>query len=303
MADYTHVVPFNDLDAMAAELATMRITEQIDALTTLRINPMQYLVVPRILGGFVIMPFLTRPFIVLGVFALILVLINRRNKADWAAWVGEFILPSTYPIMIYAFVYFFAVALTIITSDHRYLPSDRYYVILLVPTMIFAFVTYDQLIRPHIKLSAQQSAYALAIIFALWTVYPLYGIHEYLVNALERGEPSDYNLFNTRAYHDNKIVPEMQRLRETQPDAIVYSNYVDAVWFYTRKPAAILPIRDVADLTAAYAGWPHDKAGYIVWFKPNEYKHYLSPTELSQFGLIELVYTDSDGDIYFVQSH
>jgi len=250
----------------------------------------------------VIMPVLTRPFIVLGIFVLALALINRRDNGNWLAWLREFALPSTYPTMTYAFVYFSAVALTIITSDHRYLHSDRYYVILLVPTMIFAFVTYDQLIRPHIKLSARQAAYGLVVIFALWTVYPLYGIHEYLVNALERGEPSDYNLFNTRAYHDSMIVPEMQRLRENQPDAIVYSNYVDAVWFYTRKPAAILPIRDVADLTATYAGWPHDKAGYIVWFKPNEYKHYLSPEELAQFGSLELIYSNPSGDIYFVQS-
>jgi len=250
----------------------------------------------------VIMPVLTRPFIVLGVFALALALINRRDNGNWRAWLREFALPSTYPTMVYAFVYFSAVALTIITSDHRYLHSDRYYVILLVPTMIFAFVTYDQLIRPHLKLSVQQSAYALAIIFALWSVYPLYGIHEYLVNALERGEPSDYNLFNTRAYHESKIVPETQKLRESQPDAIVYSNYVDAVWFYTRKPAAILPIRDVPDLTAEYAGWPHDNAGYIVWFKPNEYKHYLSPEELDQFGALELIYSNPSGDIYFVQS-
>jgi hypothetical protein len=249
-----------------------------------------------------IMPLLTRPYIVLGIFVLALALINRKHTGHWLAWLREFALPSTYPTMIYALVYFSAVALTIITSDHRYLHSDRYYVILLVPTMICVFVTYDQLIRPHLKLSARQAAYALVVIFALWTVYPLYGIREYLANALERGEPSDYNLFNTRAYHESMIVAEMQRLRETQPDAIVYSNYVDAVWFYTRKPATILPIRDVPDLTAAYAGWPHDKAGYIVWFKPNEYKHYLSPEELAQFGSLELIYTDPSGDIYFVQS-
>ncbi len=45
--------------AMAAELGTMRITEQIDALVTLNINPLQYLVIPRILASTVIMPFLT----------------------------------------------------------------------------------------------------------------------------------------------------------------------------------------------------------------------------------------------------
>ncbi len=45
--------------AMAAELGTMRITEQIDAIQTLCIDPYQYLVVPRILASTVIMPFLT----------------------------------------------------------------------------------------------------------------------------------------------------------------------------------------------------------------------------------------------------
>lgn len=45
--------------AIAAELGTMRITEQIDALRTLCIDSFQYLVVPRILGATIILPFLT----------------------------------------------------------------------------------------------------------------------------------------------------------------------------------------------------------------------------------------------------
>jgi phospholipid/cholesterol/gamma-HCH transport system permease protein len=45
--------------AIAAEIGTMQITEQIDALRTLRINTFQYLVVPRILASTIIMPFLT----------------------------------------------------------------------------------------------------------------------------------------------------------------------------------------------------------------------------------------------------
>lgn len=45
--------------ALAAELGTMQITEQIEALRTLCINPFHYLIVPRILAGTLIMPFLT----------------------------------------------------------------------------------------------------------------------------------------------------------------------------------------------------------------------------------------------------
>jgi phospholipid/cholesterol/gamma-HCH transport system permease protein len=44
--------------AMAAELGTMRVTEQIDALYTLATNPVKYLVVPRFLGAIIVMPVL-----------------------------------------------------------------------------------------------------------------------------------------------------------------------------------------------------------------------------------------------------
>lgn len=53
--------------AIAAELGTMRITEQIDALKTLNINPFQYLVVPRILAGTIILPFLTLFCMICGI--------------------------------------------------------------------------------------------------------------------------------------------------------------------------------------------------------------------------------------------
>ena len=45
--------------SIAAELATMKISEQIDALRTLCIDPFEYLIVPRVLAGAFIMPFLT----------------------------------------------------------------------------------------------------------------------------------------------------------------------------------------------------------------------------------------------------
>ncbi|MDD2389567.1 MAG: ABC transporter permease [Desulfobacterales bacterium] len=45
--------------AMAAELGTMRVTEQIDALYTMSVNPVQYLVLPRILAGTLMLPVLT----------------------------------------------------------------------------------------------------------------------------------------------------------------------------------------------------------------------------------------------------
>ncbi len=53
--------------AMAAELGTMRVTEQIDALTTLRTDPYRYLIGPRVLAATLVMPLLVLVSNVLGV--------------------------------------------------------------------------------------------------------------------------------------------------------------------------------------------------------------------------------------------
>lgn len=53
--------------AIAAEIGTMKITEQIDALRTLCINVHQYLIVPRILAGTFILPFLSLFSILFGI--------------------------------------------------------------------------------------------------------------------------------------------------------------------------------------------------------------------------------------------
>lgn len=54
--------------AMTTELGSMRVTNQIDALVTMAVNPVQYLVVPRVIAGFVMVPVLTMLFDVVGVF-------------------------------------------------------------------------------------------------------------------------------------------------------------------------------------------------------------------------------------------
>jgi phospholipid/cholesterol/gamma-HCH transport system permease protein len=53
--------------AMAAELGTMRVTDQIDALSTLSTDPMRYLVTPRLLAGLIALPLLVVVADILGV--------------------------------------------------------------------------------------------------------------------------------------------------------------------------------------------------------------------------------------------
>jgi phospholipid/cholesterol/gamma-HCH transport system permease protein len=52
--------------AIATELGTMRVTEQIDAIETMAVNPVQYLAVPRLLASLAMFPALTMLFNALG---------------------------------------------------------------------------------------------------------------------------------------------------------------------------------------------------------------------------------------------
>ncbi|MGA8568069.1 MAG: ABC transporter permease, partial [Candidatus Binataceae bacterium] len=54
--------------AMAAELGSMQATEQIDALAVMAINPIQYLVSPRVIAGVISFPLLTSIFDVIGIW-------------------------------------------------------------------------------------------------------------------------------------------------------------------------------------------------------------------------------------------
>lgn len=65
--------------SITAEIGTMRITEQIDALKSLRINTFQYLVVPRILAGVIILPFLALFTMICGIVGGYVVCVHVLN--------------------------------------------------------------------------------------------------------------------------------------------------------------------------------------------------------------------------------
>lgn len=59
--------------AMAAEIGTMRVTEQIDALETMSVDPIQFLVVPRIWASVIMVPMLTVLYNIVGIIGAYLV--------------------------------------------------------------------------------------------------------------------------------------------------------------------------------------------------------------------------------------
>jgi len=62
--------------AMAAEIGTMKVTEQVDALSAMAVNPLHYLVVPRVMASFLMLPLLAGVFSFIGVVGAYLVSVH-----------------------------------------------------------------------------------------------------------------------------------------------------------------------------------------------------------------------------------
>ncbi len=79
--------------AMAAELGTMRVTEQIDALYTLATSPVKYLVVPRLIAGVVMLPLMTVLSDIVGIYGGYFVSVNLldANKTIYLKRTWDFL--------------------------------------------------------------------------------------------------------------------------------------------------------------------------------------------------------------------
>lgn len=100
--------------AIAAEIGTMRVTEQIDALTTLSTNPYKYLVVPRLLAGTVTLPLLVLIGDIIGVFGGYIVSVYRldMNAANYIRQSWEFVqFMDIFSGLVKAAVFGFIIAL------------------------------------------------------------------------------------------------------------------------------------------------------------------------------------------------
>jgi phospholipid/cholesterol/gamma-HCH transport system permease protein len=74
--------------SMAAEIGTMRVTEQVDALSTLSTNPFKYLVAPRLMAGLTMLPLLVLVADIIGVFGGFLIGVYRLDFNP-AAYIGR----------------------------------------------------------------------------------------------------------------------------------------------------------------------------------------------------------------------
>ena len=80
---------------IATELGTMRISEQIDALESMAVNPVQYLVLPRLIAAMVVMPILALLFFIVGMGGawLVAVVLEHVDQGQWIANLRDIVAP------------------------------------------------------------------------------------------------------------------------------------------------------------------------------------------------------------------
>lgn len=83
--------------AMAAEIGTMRVNEQLDAMEAMGVDPVSYLIVPRVLASVIMMPILTIIFTFLGTIGSFIVGKSMfaldtqvfMGNVKWLVWVSD----------------------------------------------------------------------------------------------------------------------------------------------------------------------------------------------------------------------
>ncbi len=97
--------------AIAAEIGTMRVTEQIDALTTLSTNPFKYLVVPRLVASVITLPLLVLVADSIGVFGGYVVgtrslgfngAVYIKNTMDFVT--SQDVMSGVYKVAVFGFI-------------------------------------------------------------------------------------------------------------------------------------------------------------------------------------------------------
>jgi phospholipid/cholesterol/gamma-HCH transport system ATP-binding protein len=110
--------------AMAAELGTMRVTEQIDALEAMATNPIKYLIVPRFITGMIMLPALTVVSDIVGIAGgyLVNVILLGSNAKSYMRSTWDFLqFQDIYSGLIKACFFGAAFRCRLFINDHTYI--------------------------------------------------------------------------------------------------------------------------------------------------------------------------------------
>lgn len=105
--------------AITAELGTMKVTEQLDALYTLGTNPVKYLAVPRFLACITMVPLLTAIANIIGIYGGLLVT-NMNWDIPSTVYMGDILNVMDIPAFMHGFIKsFFFAAIIVIVACHK----------------------------------------------------------------------------------------------------------------------------------------------------------------------------------------
>ena len=112
--------------AMCAELGIMRISEQIDALDCMAVNPYRYLVAPKLIAGLISVPLLTAIFNLVGVFGgyMVGVVLLQGNAGAYLASMRAGVMPIDLE-MCFIKSFCFAFLLVWICAEHGFWVNRR----------------------------------------------------------------------------------------------------------------------------------------------------------------------------------
>lgn len=236
---------------------------------------------------------------------LFIVLLIVSGKKARTLWFKSFLRPAVWPLVVFSFVYFAVLLYTVDFYDQKFVVSDRYQVVILIPVLVMIGLTIEKLLLFHFDPASKVFTAIALVIFSIFMVYPVYGVWKYTTLSRQHGEYS-YNLYNTRAFHESQVLNELKKILEDEPGATLYTNAPAAVWFFTGKTARPLPgtynrwSKD--EFKANMMGWPYEKSGFVIWFDQSPYDIFYAPEDLSLIADMYTVYQASDGTIYYVSA-
>jgi hypothetical protein len=246
---------------------------------------------------------LLEPLIFLVCVITLLLIFNKKNH--WIKWFKFFKHPAVYSMMLFTIIYFVSSLGNIVTTHHRDLSSDRYYVVIMLPILILLISIFQFLIRPHIHLEGKYLKTIVLVIFTIWSIYPIVKMEKF-INISRQGKPHYYNVYNIHEYQNSPTLMQANKLLQEKPDTVIYSNLPRLVWLHTRVLTNGLPEINSnwseADIIVNLSSWPGQQPGYIVFFENDPYQAYFSLEILEKIANLELIYDMEDGAIFYVSS-
>jgi hypothetical protein len=242
------------------------------------------------------------------IISLLLAIFFTGNRFEnWKNFGKQLVSAKFLPNLIFLIFYVSVLIFNVSYSEVRWPFMDRIHIIILPSLMAIGFLMVKELTPSYLRKVPPHILQSTAIVvFIVWLAYPLNNLQKTLRSALQNGETSEYNIYNTRAQSESGIKEFVASLNITSADK-VYSNYEPVAWLYARHTIQKLPQGPVRpekpnpdDVLVNYPDWPGaDGGGYVIWMKQLGFKEYvLSPDQLTSKADFKLLFSSKQGDVY-----